>query len=102
MKMTHIPITIIGGGAVGKAIAHNLSKTYKDNLVVLDKNPKNLINNQSTRNSGVIHAGIYYDQAIEPLKAELCVDGNQMMYEFAKKYNVIERKTDIIATVPHR
>ncbi len=86
--MTYVPVTIIGGGAVGVAIAYELSKDLSDKLVVIDKNTRNLTNNQSTRNSGVVHAGLYYDKKIMPNKASFCVEGNRLMYEFAKEHDI--------------
>ncbi len=77
-------VTIIGGGGVGCAIAHELSKTL-DNILLIERNPQiTRGENQSFRNSGVIHAGIYYDQRTSPLKARLCVEGNRLMYEFCE------------------
>ena len=52
-------IIIIGGGIVGLAIARELSlKGYK-NLTILEKE-SNIAVHQSSRNSGVMHAGLYY------------------------------------------
>lgn len=56
--------------------------------------------NQSSRNSGVIHSGIYYDQETRPAKAALCVEGNRLLYEFCDQYQVPAVKTGklIVAT----
>ncbi len=87
-----IPITIVGGGAVGCAIAYELSKDGRE-VVLFDRNPKIPGENQSSRNSGVIHAGIYYRKDAEPLKARLCVEGNKRMYDFCKEFNVSHSQT---------
>jgi len=86
-------ITIIGGGVVGCAIALEISKEYDKNIVVIEKNRQINGENQSSRNSGVIHAGIYYDGNTEPLKAELCIRGNDLLYEFCTKNNIAHKKT---------
>ena len=82
--MEKIQITIVGGGVVGCAIAWKLSKKYRD-IFVFEKNPF-LGDEQSGRNSGVIHAGIYYKD--EPLKQRLCVRGKELLYDFCEKNNV--------------
>ena len=51
-------ITIIGAGAVGLAIAENLSNSFS-NIIILEKN-KTFGLETSSRNSEVIHSGIYY------------------------------------------
>ena len=86
-------IAIIGGGIVGCAIAYELSTHGYQNIVVIEKNPTIPGLNQSSRNGGIIHAGIYYPKDIEPLKAKLCVEGNRLMYQFCQKYNLPHRKT---------
>jgi len=82
-----IPITIIGAGVIGCAIAYQLSKKY-DEIIVIEQNPKVTAENQSSRNSGVVHAGIYYPIDVSPLKAELCVKGNKMLYDFCREFAV--------------
>jgi L-2-hydroxyglutarate oxidase LhgO len=95
-----IYITIIGAGVIGCAIAYEISSKSKKNIVVIEKNNQIKGENQSSRNSGVIHAGIYYPKDIEPLKAKLCVEGNSLMYEFCNKYNIGHKKTGklVVAT----
>ena len=77
-------ITIIGAGVVGLAIAENLSNSFS-NIIVLEKN-KTFGLETSSRNSEVIHSGIYYPSS--SLKAKLCVSGKQMLYEYCDKHNV--------------
>jgi L-2-hydroxyglutarate oxidase LhgO len=95
-----ISIAIVGGGVVGCAIAWELSKGY-DNVFLFEKNPGiTRGENQSSRNSGVIHSGIYYDQETRPLKAALCVEGNRLLYDFCSRYKVPALQTGkiIVAT----
>ena len=95
-----ISIAIIGGGVVGCAAAWELSHGY-DNIFLFEKNPGiTQGENQSSRNSGVIHSGIYYDQETRPLKAALCVEGNRLLYDFCRRYKVPALQTGkiIVAT----
>ena len=77
-------ITIIGAGIVGLAIAEELSKSYK-NILVIDKEIT-FGQHVSSRNSEVIHSGFYYPK--ESLKSKLCIQGNEMLYRFAKSYHI--------------
>ena len=78
---------IIGMGVVGCAAAYELSK-YLDNVFIFDQNKKIISENQSAKNAGVFHFGGYYEQGTAPLKARLCVEGNRLAYEFAKRYGL--------------
>jgi glycerol-3-phosphate dehydrogenase len=82
-------IVIIGGGVVGCAIARALSEKWED-LFLLEALPK-LGLGASTRNSGVIHSGLYYRPG--SLKARHCVRGNQLTYEFCASHGVPHRRT---------
>ena len=82
--MNDVNITVIGAGVVGLAIAQKLSEHY-ENVVVLEKH-RTFGQETSSRNSEVIHAGIYYPQ--DSLKAKLCVEGKEMLYEFCERYGV--------------
>jgi L-2-hydroxyglutarate oxidase LhgO len=86
---------IIGAGAVGLAVARALSRQLE--VVILES--RSLIGSQtSSRNSEVIHSGIYYTPG--SLKAKLCVVGCDKMYQFAKEYAVEHRQCGkiIVAT----
>ena len=87
--MDQANILIIGGGVVGAAVAHAVSEEWQD-VFLVEQNPK-LGMATSSRNSGVIHSGIYYPK--DSLKARLCLEGNRLMYEFCKKRNVPHRHT---------
>src|SRR5580704_1743233 len=82
--MDQANILIIGGGVVGCAIARAVSARWGD-VFLVEQNPK-LGMATSSRNSGVIHSGIYYPK--NSLKARTCVEGNRLTYEFCKKHNV--------------
>jgi L-2-hydroxyglutarate oxidase LhgO len=83
-----INIAIIGGGIIGCCVAYELAKD-QDDIYVFEKNPGiTKGENQSSRNSGVLHAGIYYEPEIRPLKGQMCVEGNRLWYEFAQKHQL--------------
>jgi len=94
--MDRFDITIIGAGVVGLAVAEEVSGKGRHVLVV----EKNTTFGQETssRNSEVIHAGIYYTNG--SLKAQLCVEGNRLLYEFCRKRNIHHRAVGklIVAT----
>jgi L-2-hydroxyglutarate oxidase LhgO len=79
-----VDIIIIGAGVVGLAIADEVSHTNK-NIFVFEKN-RTFGLETSSRNSEVIHAGMYYPD--DSLKAKFCVIGNHLLYEFCDKYNI--------------
>jgi L-2-hydroxyglutarate oxidase LhgO len=77
-------ITVIGAGVVGLAIAEKLSEEYS-NVFLIEKHPA-FGQETSSRNSEVIHAGIYY--ATGTLKAKVCVKANPMIYKICEKNKV--------------
>lgn len=77
-------VAVIGGGIVGCHIACHLAKEGQE--VTLLEKEKALGEHTSTRNSGVIHGGIYYAQG--SLKARLCVRGRQLTYEFLRSHDI--------------
>ncbi len=88
-----IQVTIIGAGVIGCAIAAEISRDFNGEILVIEKNDRITGENQSSRNSGVIHAGIYYPMDFGPLKSSLCVKGNSMLYDFCKRHGVPHKKT---------
>ena len=75
---------VIGAGVVGLACARMLAIRGHD-VIVLEKNA--LIGEEtSSRNSEVIHAGIYYPTG--SLKARLCVSGKRLLYEYCAEHQV--------------
>ena len=83
-QMENVDITIIGAGVVGLAVGAALSDPSRQ-VVVLEKNLA-FGQESSSRNSEVIHAGLYYPP--ESLKARTCVRGNQMLYSFCSRHDV--------------
>lgn len=81
-------IVIIGSGVVGCFVALELTKRFK-NIAILERHSEDEISlNQSWNNSGVLHSGINYDKVTRPLKAELCVKGNSLLYDFCHLHDV--------------
>jgi len=86
--MDQANVVIIGGGVVGCAIGRALAARWGD-VFVLEALPKTGMLT-STRNSGVIHSGLYYTPG--SLKAKHCVRGNQLTYEFCEAHGVPHRR----------
>ena len=77
-------VVVIGAGVIGLATGRAFARAGRE-VLVLERN-KTVGSETSSRNSGVIHAGIYYPD--ESLKAILCVRGKQLLYDFCKEYDV--------------
>ena len=75
---------VIGAGIVGLAVAHKLRKEF-DTILLVEKEDS-FGKHVSSRNSEVIHSGIYYDK--DSLKAKLCVEGNQNLIQYALSNNI--------------
>src|SRR4051794_14269528 len=77
-------VAVAGGGIVGLAAARELA--LRGMRVVLLERGAQLGQHQTTHNSGVIHAGIYY--APGSLKARLCVEGAARLYEYCAAHGI--------------
>ncbi len=96
--MSDTSLTVIGAGAVGLAIAARLAERFPD-LILLERREHHGTET-SSRNSEVIHAGMYYPPG--SLKARLCVEGNRLLYEYCERHQVPHRRLTkiIVAMIP--
>ena len=78
--MSEIDVAVIGGGVVGLACALKLAESGASVCIIERETRPG--RGMSTHNSGVIHAGIYYPPG--SLKARLCLDGRERLYEFLR------------------
>jgi 2-hydroxyglutarate dehydrogenase len=81
---------VIGGGVVGLAIARKLQERDGASTVLIEKHGS-VGTETSSRNSEVIHAGIYY--GTDSLKTKLCLRGKDMLYELCQKHSIPHRNT---------
>jgi L-2-hydroxyglutarate oxidase LhgO len=79
---------VIGAGVIGLAIARALARAGREVVVVEAENAVG--EGVSSRNSEVIHAGIYYPTGLT--KTRLCVEGKEMLYRFCGEYGVPHRR----------
>jgi len=87
--LVEIDVAIIGAGVVGLATAREIAQAKKG-IFVFEKN-RTFGLETSSRNSEVIHAGIYYPE--DSLKAKLCVEGKSLLYKLCDKHNIAYKKT---------
>ncbi len=93
-------IAIVGGGIVGLAVARELGRRKPAaSICVLEREPE-IGAHQTSHNSGVIHAGVYYVPG--SLKARLCVEGAREMYEYCEQRGIASERCGkvIVATDP--
>ena len=79
---------VVGAGVVGLAVGRALAKTGRE-VLVLERH-STIGSETSSRNSEVIHAGIYYEKG--SLKAKLCLRGKKLLYEFCKEFGVEHKR----------
>ncbi|MDD5676985.1 MAG: NAD(P)/FAD-dependent oxidoreductase [Kiritimatiellae bacterium] len=94
--MEKVDIVIVGAGVVGLAIAWRLS-TLKKEIVLLERHD-GFGRETSSRNSEVIHAGLYYPK--DSMKARLCVAGNRLLRELCREHDIPHAMTGkiVVAT----
>ena len=95
-----IDAVVIGAGAVGLAVARELALQGLEVMVLESENA--IGTGTSSRNSEVIHAGIYYPAG--SLKARLCVEGKQLLYAYCAERGVAHQRLGklIVATRPEQ
>ncbi len=94
--MDKVDAVVVGAGVVGLAIARELALQGREVLVL--EQAAAIGTGTSSRNSEVIHAGIYYPQG--SLKAQLCVQGKQLLYDYCRDRAIAHRRCGklIVAT----
>ena len=86
--MINTDVLIVGSGVIGLSIARSVSTLGLD--VILVEKERRSGESISSRNSGVIHAGMYYPS--NSLKAKLCVKGNELLYKLCEEKNIDHQK----------
>lgn len=89
MPPPHFEVAVVGGGIIGLATARELLLRGCKNVAVLEAEAA-LAQHQTGRNSGVVHAGIYYKPG--SLKARLCLEGLRRSYEYFEQKGIPHRK----------
>jgi L-2-hydroxyglutarate oxidase LhgO len=94
--MDEVEVVIVGAGVIGLAIARALAQAGRETLILEAADAFGT--ETSSRNSEVIHAGIYYPRG--SLKARLCVAGRDRLYEYCETHGVPHRRCGklIVAT----
>jgi L-2-hydroxyglutarate oxidase LhgO len=83
-----VECVVIGGGIIGLAVARALARSGRE--VLLLEKERWIGQDTSSRNSEVIHAGLYYPQG--SLKARFCVEGRRKLYEYCAARDVPHRR----------
>jgi len=88
---------VVGAGVVGLAVARSLAVDGRE-VVVLEAEPE-IGMHTSSRNSEVIHAGLYYKE--DSLKARLCVEGKELLYRYCEDRNIPHQRIGKIIVASH-
>jgi len=81
---------VVGAGITGLTIARELLIRGAEDIVLIEKEPRAGVH-ASGRNSGVLHAGIYYTP--DSLKAKYCLEGNRLMKEYCREKGLKLKET---------
>lgn len=85
-KNKQYDIVVVGGGIVGVSTAWQIKQHFPDAGIILVEKEKKLASHQTGHNSGVVHAGVYYQPG--SLKAKFCKRGAADTKEFCKKHHL--------------
>ena len=92
-NLDHFDAGIVGAGVIGLAVASKLARhpRFQNASAVILERHRTFGEETSSRNSEVIHAGIYYPR--NSLKARLCVEGRQQLYDWCRRHDIPHRQT---------
>ncbi len=85
--MDHVDVVIVGAGVVGLSVAASVARAERS-VLVLERHDS-FGRESSSRNSEVIHAGIYYPP--DSLKGRLCLEGNERVYALCSKHAIVHK-----------
>jgi L-2-hydroxyglutarate oxidase LhgO len=96
--MDDVQVVVIGAGVIGLAVARQVALSGREVLIL--EAAERFGSGASSRNSEVIHAGIYYPAG--SLKARLCVSGRELLYEYCRVHAIGHRRCGklIVAATP--
>ena len=86
--LDRIDCVVVGAGVIGLAVARSLALRGREVIILESASVPG--SGTSSRNSEVIHAGIYYPK--DSLKARFCVSGKQALYDFCTEHGVLMRQ----------
>ena len=86
MNKIKTDFVIIGAGMLGLSMAHNINKINPGSSILILEKEDSIGQHSSGRNSGVLHAGIYYKP--NSLKAKVCVEGAKRLKEWCAKHKL--------------
>jgi 2-hydroxyglutarate dehydrogenase len=95
---TESDVVVVGAGILGLAIARDLHMRRPELTITVLEKENEVGFHQTSHNSGVIHAGIYYRP--DSLKARLCVEGARAMFDFCDEHDIaVERCGKLIVAL---
>lgn len=94
-----IDICIVGAGVVGLALARELAISFPAKEIVVLEQHAHIGQETSSRNSEVIHAGIYYPPG--SLKAQTCVRGRELLYQYCQQQNIPHKRIGKLIVASH-
>ncbi|CAO1630206.1 unnamed protein product [Parajaminaea phylloscopi] len=95
MQVDHL---VIGGGVVGLAVAAQLARRYPEKATYLVERHRRAGEETSSRNSEVIHAGLYYPPG--SLKTQMCLRGRELLYQRCAEWSIGHRQVGKLVVGP--
>src|SRR5207245_10449805 len=93
-------LAVVGGGIIGLAVARELVRRLpRARVCVLEQEPA-VATHQTGHNSGLIHAGLYYEPG--SLKARLCVDGARELDDYCAARSISHERGGTLIVATHR